>query len=54
MVIVNTKLEVDARFPDSKLVVEVDGAGHGRPPSRREDADRDARLAAAGYEVLAA
>ena len=44
-------LEVDVHWPGSSVVVEVDGPGHRRPPTRSEDARRDALLAAAGYEV---
>ena len=47
--IVNTRLEVDVRWPDR--IVEIDGGHHDRPASRREDAQRDERLRAAGYEV---
>jgi|tagenome__1003787_1003787.scaffolds.fasta_scaffold20798008_2 hypothetical protein len=49
-VFVNTKLEVDLRWPDGRIV-EIDGLGHDRPPARREDAERDARLTRAGYRV---
>jgi very-short-patch-repair endonuclease len=50
---VNTRiegLEVDAVIDN--LVIEIDGPGHLRPRTRREDATRDAVLAAAGYSVL--
>ncbi len=50
---VNTKiagLEVDFAYDD--LVIEIDGPGHDRPRTRREDAARDAILQAAGYSVL--
>jgi hypothetical protein len=54
--LVNTHLEgeeVDCHWPDKRLVVEVDGPGHGdRPPARRDDARRDRKLRAAGYTVL--
>jgi predicted transcriptional regulator of viral defense system len=53
--LVNTKLngiEVDLHWPDRDLVVEIDGPGHERPPTRRDDAERDARLEAAGKTVL--
>ena len=43
-------LEVDFAWPG--LVVEVDGPGHARPRTQREDAARDAILQAAGYSVL--
>jgi hypothetical protein len=44
--------EVDLVWPDRGLCVEVDGPGHDRPRTRREDAERDARLRAAGYDVV--
>ena len=44
--------EVDFHWPERKLVVEVDGPGHERPRTRREDARRDRVLTAAGYTVL--
>jgi hypothetical protein len=40
--------EVDARWPDLNLIVEIDGHGHRRPAQRRDDARRDAKLRAAG------
>jgi very-short-patch-repair endonuclease len=52
---VNTRveeLEVDFLWPEPKLIVEVDGPGHRRPRTHREDAERDARLTAAGYRVI--
>ena len=52
--LVNTKvagLEVDFCWPDRRLVVEVDGPGHARAPTRREDFERERKLEAAGYEV---
>ncbi len=51
LVRVNTKLEVDFHWPDEQRVVEIDGSGHTRPPTRAEDAARDARLERAGIEV---
>jgi hypothetical protein len=45
-------LEVDFHWPQQKLVIEVDGPGHTRPRTQREDAQRDARLRAAGHTVL--
>jgi Protein of unknown function (DUF559) len=45
-------VEVDFHWPDRRLCVEVDGGGHARPRTRREDAERDARLRETGYEVL--
>ncbi len=53
--LVNTRLlgeEVDCHWPQERLVVEIDGPGHGRPRARRDDASRDRRLNAAGYTVL--
>jgi len=44
--------EVDCLWPDLKLVVEVDGPGHARPRTRREDRERDGELSAAGYTIL--
>jgi putative AbiEi antitoxin of type IV toxin-antitoxin system/uncharacterized protein DUF559 len=44
--------EVDAHWPERKLIVEVDGHGHRRPAQRRDDARRDAKLRAAGWTVL--
>ena len=43
--LVNTKLngeEADFHWPDHKLVVEVDGSGHERPRTKREDARKEA------------
>jgi hypothetical protein len=53
--LVNTELhgfEVDFHWPDRKLAVEVDGSGHGRARTRRQDAYEDRTLEAAGYTVL--
>jgi hypothetical protein len=53
--LVNTQLagfEVDFLWPESMLVVEIDGRGHGRPPARRKDALEDRVLRGAGYTVL--
>ncbi len=53
--LVNTKLhgiEVDFHWPAYKLVVEVDGPGHGRPRTQRDDARKEAVLREAGYEVV--
>jgi hypothetical protein len=45
--------EVDCQWPQSRLVVEVDGPGHrNRPPAEQSDARKDAKLRAAGYTVL--
>jgi very-short-patch-repair endonuclease len=35
-----------------RLVVELDGSGHGRHHQAIHDRERDSRLAAAGYRVL--
>ncbi|MDA0142053.1 DUF559 domain-containing protein [Solirubrobacter deserti] len=45
-------VEVDFHWPDLDLVIELDGPGHLRPPSRAEDARRDAHLAGMGYRVV--
>ena len=45
------QFEVDFLWPERKLVVEVDGSGHQRPRTQREDARRDRALKDAGYEV---
>jgi very-short-patch-repair endonuclease len=44
--------EVDAYWPEFKLVAEIDGPGHARPRARRRDARRDKQLRAAGYTVV--
>jgi hypothetical protein len=52
--LVNAELlgeEVDFHWPELALVVELDGPGHGRAPNRRDDARRDRRLRAAGWDV---
>ena len=43
--------EVDFRWPDQRLVVEVDG-NHTRPRDKRNDAARDRVLRDAGYTVV--
>jgi hypothetical protein len=51
--LVNTRIagiEVDFAWPG--LIVEIDGPGHTRPRTKQEDAERDAILKAAGYEVV--
>ena len=45
-------IEVDFHWPDLKLCVEIDGPGHTRPRTKREDERRDAALRDAGHEVL--
>jgi very-short-patch-repair endonuclease len=52
---VNTQLlgeEVDCHWPDRKLAVEIDGSGHGRARSKRDDARRDEALREAGWKVM--
>ncbi|MBE2315002.1 DUF559 domain-containing protein [Solirubrobacter sp. CPCC 204708] len=52
--LVNTEhlgYEIDFRWEQRKLVVEVDG-NHTRPKDRRSDAGRDRTLRAAGYTVV--
>jgi hypothetical protein len=44
--------ERDFHWPACRLVVEIDGPGHGRPRSRLDDARRDRTLGEAGYTVL--
>lgn len=44
---------VDARWPDKRVVVEVDGwPGHRTPAQLQRDHQRDLELRAAGYIVL--
>ena len=43
--------EVDFRWPDHRLAVEVDG-NHTRPNDKRNDAGRDRVLRDAGYTVV--
>jgi predicted transcriptional regulator of viral defense system len=53
--LINTKLngiEVDFHWPDSNLVVEIDGPGHARPRTQAEDDGRDRELERAGVTVL--
>ena len=53
--LVNTKRngeEADFHWPAHKLVVEVDGPGHDRPRTQREDALKEAAWREAGYSVL--
>jgi len=44
--------EVDFRWPDARVAVEIDGPHHGRSYDRNADARRDEVLVAAGYTVL--
>jgi very-short-patch-repair endonuclease len=45
-------IEVDLFWPTEGLVVEVDGHGHNRPRTQREDAERNQLLTEAGLEVV--
>jgi very-short-patch-repair endonuclease len=45
-------IEVDFHWPDHRLCVEVDGPGHRRPRTRRDDRARDRWLREAGHEVI--
>jgi very-short-patch-repair endonuclease len=50
---VNTVIEgLEVDFAYDGLVIEIDGPGHNRPRTRRQDRARDAILNAAGYSVL--
>jgi hypothetical protein len=50
--LVNQKIEVDFHRPDQNLVVELDGPGHDRPRTQRDDEARDRALARRGIEVV--
>jgi len=43
---------VDFACPEHKIVVEVDGSGHGREVQRLCDEDRDRMLSSFGWTVL--
>jgi Protein of unknown function (DUF559)/Transcriptional regulator, AbiEi antitoxin len=45
-------IEVDFVWPTERLCVEVDGPGHQRPRTQRQDAERDRLLNQAGFEVI--
>jgi hypothetical protein len=45
-------IEVDLWWPEHRLVVEVDGPGHGRPAVRARDREVDRLLRRAGIEVI--
>ncbi|RKQ90734.1 uncharacterized protein DUF559 [Solirubrobacter pauli] len=47
-------IEVDFHWPDRKLIVEIDGPNHRRPPNRVTDRVRDDELIAAGWTVVRA
>jgi hypothetical protein len=46
------QLEVDLFWPNERLIIEIDGHGHERPRTRRQDAERDRLLTQAGLEVV--
>jgi very-short-patch-repair endonuclease len=45
-------LEVDCYWPTHRLCVEIDGGGHLRPRTIREDKERDRQLRATGLRVI--
>jgi very-short-patch-repair endonuclease len=50
---VNTRIAgIEVDFAYDNLVIEIDGPGHDRPRTQREDEARDAVLRSAGYEVM--
>jgi hypothetical protein len=46
------EIEVDLYWPAQRLCVEIDGPGHTRPRTRKEDEARDRRLLDAGLQVV--
>jgi hypothetical protein len=53
--LVNTHLlgfEIDFVWPDRKVAVEIDGPGHGREPTAKDDEREDRALRAAGFTTL--
>jgi len=44
--------EVDFHWPDRRLIIEIDGHGHNRPRTRRDDERRDRVLGLRGWVVL--
>jgi predicted transcriptional regulator of viral defense system len=46
------RIEVDFLWPDRRLCVEIDGPGHRRARTTREDRQRDEALKSAGHEVI--
>ncbi|RKQ87149.1 putative AbiEi antitoxin of type IV toxin-antitoxin system [Solirubrobacter pauli] len=50
--VVHLGFEVDFRWPDRLVAVEIDGPHHGRPWNRNADLHRDQALRQAGYVVL--
>ncbi|MDJ0922849.1 MAG: DUF559 domain-containing protein [Henriciella sp.] len=45
-------LTVDFAVRSKRLVIEIDGSIHDREDIKREDAERDRRLTAAGWRVV--
>jgi hypothetical protein len=52
VLIAGRRIEVDFQWPDQRVCVELDGPGHARPRTRREDRVRDELLRAAGWRIL--
>lgn len=53
--LVNTRtsnIEVDCHWPTHRVCVEIDGDGHARPRTKKDDEARDERLRAAGYTTI--
>jgi hypothetical protein len=50
--LVNQRIEVDFHWPEHAVVVELDGPGHARPRTQRDDAARDRALRERGIEVM--
>jgi very-short-patch-repair endonuclease len=46
------RLEVDFHWPELGLCAEVDGPGHARPRTRRDDEARDRGLTANGRRLI--
>jgi very-short-patch-repair endonuclease len=44
--------EIDFHWPDLKLAVEIDGPGHARPRTQRDDERKAEAVKQAGYELL--
>ena len=42
--------QVDFHWPEHRLVVEIDGAGHERDPTRLDDTHRDSAVARGGVD----
>ena len=43
---------VDFACPEHRIVVEIDGSGHGRAETFAADAERSDKLAALGWKIL--